>query len=239
MKSLSKLEVVSIICIVVIGSFLAVNILADIDTSNNITYSENNDITSSEQQEQIPETIIYEGSGDDLIDITRPDSQKNYLIYIEGNNSENHFSVLGVDDSGNDTILFVNTVEYYEGLNLAYADGITQSNPTEKLEISSATGDNWYIEVRPIEKAVNITGRSSYRNSGDYVFKIDESVGSVAINRADNMGNFIVEGYTSDFKNYDLLVNEIGSYKGTVRVSSNVRCFAVTAPTSSSWEFDF
>ena len=53
------------------------------------------------------------------------------------------------------------------------------------------------------------------------------------------MGNFIVEGYTSEFKNYDLLVNEIGSYKGTVRVSSNVRCFAVTAPTGSSWEFDF
>ena len=184
---------------------------------------------------EIPESVIYTGNGDDVIDIERPGGQENFLIYIEGNQSKGHFAVKGLDSFGNTTDLYANTTKYYKGLNLSKTDYYTL--PTEKLEITASTDDKWLIEIRPIEKVETISPQGTYSNEGDYVFKIDSSINSITIKGNQEENHFAVMSHDGIFDDYELLVNTTDYYEGKVSVSYDMEYFEVTA--KGEWSFEF
>ena len=57
----------------------------------------------------------YEGRGDDVINITKPEIGHAAILSISGNRAERHFSVSGFSDSGKMTKLLVNTTSSYDG----------------------------------------------------------------------------------------------------------------------------
>ncbi len=203
-----------------------------------IVMDDNKEVTAH-FEEITPETNVYQGSGDEVIDIDRPGNQENYLIYIEGNSDERYFGVQGLDKDGENTNLYVNTTEYYEGVNLSSVDDLIQPNPTEQLEISAETGDDWYIELRPIQEVTEIEPDGSYTNTGDYVFKIDSGISSVNIEGNEAERYFGVTSYNINFDESDLLVNTTEYYEGTVSVDTGMRYFEVNADYGDEWIFNF
>lgn len=163
-----------------------------------------------------PEPITYTGSGDDYFDISPFDSL--YYFQITGNSDARHFSVTGYDSSGNYTELFVNTTDYYTG------SVLDSEQNTRTLEVK-AEGD-WTITIVSLYTAPVVKAGETYSGIDDAVLLIPLGSSSAVINGNSLARHFAVKTYGSGF---DLLVNTVDPYNGTVRVDSDATVMAVTA----------
>ncbi len=64
----------------------------------------------------LPAPKVYQGSGDSVVDIEKPDSSGVGVLYVRGNAGSRHFAVQGFDAANESTSLFVNTTDPYEGI---------------------------------------------------------------------------------------------------------------------------
>ena len=118
----------------------------------------------TEQQEeiQIPDPVVYTGSGDDVIQIDPPDGK--YVFRINGNQEGRFFSVKAYDSLAEYIGLLVNTTSAYSGVTY----DPTQS--TALLEIS-ATGD-WTVELVSIYTMEALISGNSISGEGDTVLQV-------------------------------------------------------------------
>lgn len=163
-----------------------------------------------------PEPITYTGSGDDYFDISPFDSL--YYFQITGNSDARHFSVTGYDSSGDYTELFVNTTDYYTG------SVLDSEQNTRTLEVK-AEGD-WTITIVSLYTAPVVKAGETYSGIDDAVLLIPLGSSSAVINGNSLARHFAVKTYGGGF---DLLVNTVDPYNGTVRVDSDATVMAVTA----------
>ena len=163
-----------------------------------------------------PEPITYTGSGDDYFDISPFDSL--YYFQITGNSDARHFSVTGYDSSGNYTELFVNTTDYYTG------SVLDSEQNTRTLEVK-AEGD-WTITIVSLYTAPVVKAGETYSGIDDAVLLIPLGSSSAVINGNSWSRHFAVKTYGDGF---DLLVNTVDPYSGTVRVDSDATVMTVTA----------
>jgi hypothetical protein len=171
--------------------------------------------------------FTYSGNGDDYFRIEKPDDIA--LILISGNSSNRHFAVQGVDKTGNNTKLFVNTTERYVGMRpLDFLD----RNNTTHLEVK-ASGD-WEIEILPVSKAQKLNVGSRLVGMGDEVIQFTDISGepsSAYIKGNEDGKHFSVTAWGNRRK---LLVNTVDKYDGTVRITPPIYFLEITAP--DLWE---
>lgn len=163
----------------------------------------------------------YSGSGDDYFEITPLDEL--WYMEITGNVSGNHFAVKGYDSFGEYTELFVNTLEPYSG------SVFELEQSTRMLEVTS-TGD-WTVRVKPLSSAPVLPINEAYSGSGDAVLLVPSGCTSAKITGNSGSNHFAVKGY-GDY--YDLLVNTLDPYSGTVRLERNIVVLTITA--EGSWQ---
>lgn len=163
----------------------------------------------------------YSGSGDDYFEITPLDEL--WYMEITGNVSGNHFAIKGYDSSGEYTELFVNTLEPYSG------SVFELEQSTRMLEVTS-TGD-WTVRVKPLSSAPVLPVNEAYSGSGDAVLLVPSGCTSAKITGNSGSNHFAIKGY-GDY--YDLLVNTLDPYSGTVRLERNTVVLTITA--EGSWQ---
>lgn len=163
-----------------------------------------------------PDPITYTGSGDDYFDISPFDSL--YYFRITGNTEARHFSVTGYDASGNYTELFANTMDYYDGYVL------DPEQDTRTLEVD-AEGP-WTIEIVSLYTAPVLPVCETYSGIDDAVLLLPSDCQSAIINGNTMSRYFSVITYGSGF---DLLVNTVDPYSGTVRIDPGATVMTVHA----------
>ena len=151
-----------------------------------------------------PGTLVYCGSGDDVIQVATPGGGKGaiFVAYMEGAGNNAVIS-RGPGFSYNE--LLVNEIGGYLGERLMDLSPFEQRS--EALEINN--DGRWVFQIRPLS-TVQWMG-PTMSGSGDRVVYFP---GGPAVGRFTHNGrsNFIVEAVTST--DWDLVVNEIGSYDG-------------------------
>ena len=163
-----------------------------------------------------PDPITYTGSGDDYFDISPFDSL--YYFRITGNTEARHFSVTGYDASGNYTELFANTTDYYDGYVL------DPDQDTRTLEVDSE--GPWTIEIVSLYTAPVLPVGETYSGIDDAVLLLPSDCQSAIINGNTMSRYFSVTTYGSGF---DLLVNTVDPYSGTVRIDPGATVMTVHA----------
>ncbi len=171
-----------------------------------------------------PEPIVYQGSGDSVIEVTGVSDGA--AFYIEGNASSRHFAVKGYDARGSSTELFVNTTDPYNGTTL------DPTLSTTTLEIS-ATGD-WTVKIVPFILLRTISSGQLLEGTNDDVVVILSSGNTATITGNDASRHFAVITYGSDT---DLLVNTTDPYSGTVMLGKNQLLMTVNA--EGPWTIQF
>lgn len=173
-----------------------------------------------------PEPVVYSGSGDDLVDLDSFTDGELFGISVTGSGSGN-FALWSYDASGERIDLLINEIGAYEGRHLLNLNELEPA--TVGFEIT-ANGP-WTIEAFPFDTAfvTTHTAPGEFLGRGDDFFVVLNDAG---INRATirhtGSSNFAVWLLTQN--GMDLLINEIGSYEGTVRTGSErVLLFIVTA----------
>lgn len=157
-----------------------------------------------------------EGSGDDFFEFSVPGDQAAVLdIACSGDSN----FVVSTYDANNESIdLLVNEIGAYQGrvpVNFFVGEEVAF------LEIT-ASGPWTIRSVLPSELEVNV-GRAS--GTGDDVVVVEVSSPTMDITH-NGESNFVVQAYTDS---RDLLVNEIGTYDGTVRSPTGTVIFEINA----------
>lgn len=163
-----------------------------------------------------PDPITYTGSGDDYFDISPFDSL--YYFHISGNSEDRHFSVTGYDAAGNYTELFVNTTDYYNGYVL------DPNQDTRTLEVDAECP--WTIEVVSLYTAPLLPVGETYSGIDDAVLLLPSDCRSAIINGNTLSRYFSVITYGSG---YNLLVNTVDPYSGTVRIDPGATVMTIHA----------
>jgi len=161
--------------------------------------------------------VTESGTGDSVIEL--PASQG--IITASHNGSSNF--VLTVLDSGNAmSELPVNAIGSYEGTTAYGMDELSEE--AAALEIV-ADGD-WEITVAPVTSAPEFS--DSQAAQGDGVFLYTGGPATWAVSHTGE-ANFAVVYVSESLFGWELLVNEIGPYEGTVAVTSGPGVVIVTA----------
>lgn len=148
-----------------------------------------------------PTTIT--GTGDNVIDV--PSAGMPHLMTITHDGSRN-FAVHTVDSAGDDVDLLVNTIGGYSGTVTDYQD-------FQDVAMLSISADGaWSITFAPLSSMQPLANGG--QNTGDNVLYIDED--SLTKLHITNSGESNFSIWAVGMSDYDLLVNEIGNYDGTV-----------------------
>lgn len=166
------------------------------------------------------EATTVEGSGDDVIDV--PCAGKPCLLTIHYSGAHN-FVVKELDANGSDVDLLVNTIGAYDGTVTTYGN----YSKTTSLQIKSS--GSWTITFAPMSSMEKAENGSPF--TGDYVAYIDEPKMSKVRFTNDGEHNFVVQGI--GLNSSKLLVNEIGTYDGTVAWNQAKSFFIVKS--SGTW----
>lgn len=184
------------------------------------TTSESSTTTSTQPTTTTTQDPV-EGSGDNFIEFAIPGGNAAVLdISYEGGSN---FSVASYDSNNESLDLLVNEIGSYQGrvpVNFYVDDEVAF------LEITAS--GQWTIETIPFNDLAVTTGEIA--GIGDDVVRLDVSSPALEISH-DGESNFAVTAYSSDGR--DLLVNEVGSYSGTVRAPTGSVTFEINA--DGSW----
>ena len=164
----------------------------------------------------IPESVVYEGSGDSVIEVVPPDDL--YVFKITGNSEEDHFAVKSYDSYGERSELLVNTTDPHDGISMDASFDVSM------LEIT-ASGD-WRIEIASMYAMDIIEQGQTYSGCGDSVLLVRSSGKTATITGNASESHFAVKSYGEYF---DVLVNEVDPYEGTVMLEFAPLIFQITA----------
>ncbi|SMX73448.1 MULTISPECIES: TM2 domain-containing protein [Brevibacterium] len=162
------------------------------------------------------EEINESGSGDSIISIP---AEASAGLVIANNTGSGNFVIDVLDESNQSTgDLLVNEIGSYEG---ATAFGINAFSEASTLQVTS-DGD-WTIDIAPISAAPELESAGTGDNAFLYA-------GTAAQLRATHAGdsNFVVQEDADSFS-MGLLINEIGTYEGTVPLSEGPSLITVNA----------
>ncbi|MGO0603673.1 NINE protein [Brevibacterium linens] len=161
-------------------------------------------------------TVSEDGTGDSII--TLPSDATAGLVTANNTGSGN-FVLDVLDDSNQSTgDLLVNEIGSYEGTT---AYGINSFGESSSLQITS--DGNWDITIEPISAAPELEPTGS----GDATFLYTGAPTQLtATHNGDS--NFVVYEDTDEFS-MGLLINEIGTYEGTVPLSAGPSFITVNA----------
>jgi hypothetical protein len=174
----------------------------------------------------LPEPIVLTGSGDNVVDLTKPSGAA--IVRITGNAVGSHFAVWSVDSANEHIDLLVNTTDPYTGTRpLDFRD----SDHTVRFEIT-AVGD-WTIEVLPLLSAPILTLPGTMEGTGDMVFLLDGNPDLATISGNDGGGHFAVLAYGS---RSNLLVNTTDPYSGVVIVPADV--LVIEVDSEGPWSIE-
>lgn len=174
----------------------------------------------------LPEVLAEgEGRGDDVVELDIP----GVPVIIELTHAgRSNFAVWSLDAGFDSLDLLVNEIGSYEGTRpMQFLDDELVTG----LEIS-ADGD-WSYVVKPLAQVDRRT--CAFEGEGDDVVIVENFIDSGGAATLTNTGNsnFAIWAWGTD---RDLLVNDIGPYEGTVRVSSGLFIWDITA--TGGWTVD-
>jgi hypothetical protein len=140
-----------------------------------------------------------------------------------------NFAIWSVDRLGTKLDLLVNTIGDYNGTVL-FDEQPGQHSAAFQVEADGT----WRIRILPIERAPKWNGRDSLDGRGDSVIALTRPTSGLLTTNIRHEGsrNFAVWAYGDST---DLLVNEIGRYKGESLVPAGTLLFEVQA--DGRWRF--
>lgn len=153
----------------------------------------------------------YVGTGDDVIEISKPDGKLPALLLVSGNRLGRHFSIVAWDDSDRRARLLVNTTGSYVGIVPIDLPPLTN---TTLLDISAS--GTWNIQVYSIGAAQRIKVPGTFEGEGDDVLWIDGDPSRATIQGNAASRHFAVTAYDGQGNRLGLQVNTTKPYKGTV-----------------------
>lgn len=167
----------------------------------------------------------YSGEGDQVV---RIGATKKPGIIRFTHDGESNFIVETINSRGKKDDLLVNEIGPYDGTVLYNA---YSGNGTVALSIKADGA--WTATFKPLTGA-RCWCSATLRGTGDQVLKLTPTKGLRTM-RATHTGesNFIVQGYTRIGSYPELLINEIGTYKGKVLLPTSTRL--VTVKADGSW----
>lgn len=201
----------------------------DISAKEDVTQAEIDSATkalknAADGLEEKIEPVIFSGSGSDVLDIP---SGLEICLVTASNSGAHNFVIWSLDSDMENVDLLVNTIGSYEGTTIT---GMA-SGTAKHLQIES--DGNWSITLSPIDQAEKANSGSSFL--GDNVVLVNASGAKKMSFTNDGPSNFIVYGIGSS--SADLLVNEIGSYTGTVPYKNYSLLIVQSSGTwTVSWE---
>lgn len=167
------------------------------------------------------DAVTESGSGDAVI--TVPAAQG---IITASHSGSANFILTVLDGNNSMTELPVNTIGSYEGTTAFGLQGL--GGDAASLQIA-ADGD-WEITIAPISDAPELADPQEADGDGVYRYTGDAATWQLT---HDGSANFIVSYVSDDLFGFSLLVNEIGSYDGTVPVTAGPGVLVVNA--DGSW----
>ena len=161
--------------------------------------------------------VTQTGKGDNII--TLPTGAKAAIVTAAHDGSSN-FSLSVLDASNASTgQLLVNTIGAYKGTT---AYGFTALGKGTTIQVTA--DGNWTIVISPVSAAPALVPAGI----GDGVFLYSGQAGKLAATH-DGSSNFTVTEETNKALHFGLLINEIGTYSGTVPLSSGPSVIVVGA----------
>ena len=163
------------------------------------------------------EAVTETGTGDSLI--TLPAGATAGLVSAQYDGGGN-FSISVLNASNESTgELLVNTIGAYAGTTVygfqSFSEGVT-------LQVSADAA--WTIAFSPISAASALAASGT----GDSVYFYDGPAGQLTATYSGS-SNFVVFQETGEALNFGLLINEIGTYSGTVPLTAGPSVVTVTA----------
>jgi hypothetical protein len=170
--------------------------------------------------------ITLTGRGDSVQRFTIPASSA--AIVTLSHRGSSNFIVESLDTSGGTNDLLVNTIGNYSGTRFMDTSAGEHSSA---LEIQ-ADGP-WTITIKHPTKARSWSGSGALSGNGDDVVRVSPTVSGFTAVTLSHSGdsNFIVTSYAND--GTDLVVNEIGSYRGSKTLPSGT--YAIEVEADGSW----
>ncbi len=171
------------------------------------------------------EAFTIEGQGDDVIDLSVPDDAP-AVASISHEGESNFIVEVDVDDELRSQDLLVNAIGDYDGQQALNLEGA--------VSVADVTADGpWTIEVAPLAEAAQDFDDREASGTGDAVLWAPSGVGGAVDVAHDGESNFIVSAVGDYRISRDLVINEIGSYEGTVRLED--RTVVVTVTADGDW----
>ena len=167
------------------------------------------------------DAVTESGSGDSVI--TVPAAQG---IITASHSGSANFILTVLDANNSMAELPVNTIGSYEGTT---AFGL-QSLGGEAASLQIAADGDWEITIAPINEAPELA--DPQETDGDGVYRYAGDAANWQLSH-DGSANFIVSYVSDDLFGFSLLVNEIGSYDGSVPVTAGPGVVVVNA--DGSW----
>ena len=150
-------------------------------------------------------TLTYKGSGDKIIKIAKPSGKQSEAVAVKISYSgSSNFIVYALNKKLKKTELLVNTIGKYKGTVPLDFQGQTV---TYRLQIQAH--GSWTVTIKPLSSVRHFTGKIAGHGDDVVLYKGGARVATI---KHSGTSNFIVTAYNKD--GADLLVNEIGKYKG-------------------------
>lgn len=165
------------------------------------------------------EPVVFEGTGDSIIDV--PAEEGIPLVVTFTHDGSRNFAVTSYNTQGDRVNLMVNTIGNYEGtVPYNFEDTVAE------LEISADGA--WTATISDARDQPTLSGETT--GTGDEILWVGGQSGRLTASH-DGERNFAVLGWG---QRRQLLVNDIGSYSGTVRMDDAV---ALEINADGNWTF--
>lgn len=150
-------------------------------------------------------TLTYKGSGDKIVKIAKPSGKQGEAVAVSITNSGgSNFVVWALSKKLEQTELLVNTIGKYKGTVPLDFQGQTV---TYRLEIQSSA--SWKVTIKPLSAVRHFSGKIAGHGDDVVLYTGGSRVANI---RHKGKSNFAIWAYNK--YGADLLVNEIGNYKG-------------------------
>ena len=165
--------------------------------------------------------ITLKGRGDAVPRFSIPEGSV-AIAMITHQGSDGNFCVWTIDSHGNLTDLLANVIGSYQGTRL-----FDKSDHSVAFKVEA--DGNWTIVVSPLEAAYRWDGTGTLKRRGSDVIVLPTPTGGLTSAKITHQGseNFTVFGYSGT--GGDLLVNEIGRYRGEVLLAEGTSVLELEA----------
>lgn len=173
----------------------------------------------------------YSGTGDEVVEISKPDQDLPALLVVSGNRDSRHFAVTAREDSGNWAGVLINTTEPYAGI--VPVDLPPRTN-SALLEIKAS--GNWRIQLYSIGAAQRVKVPGTFEGKGDNVLWIEGKPTRAKFHGNSASRHFAVIAYDRRGKQLGVKVNTTDPYSGTVFIPNGTLLLKITAV--GGWSVD-